>query len=144
MTCIFPWGLGVDFFAFGERGLACLPCARLTYAVIYLFLTFLTFWFLGVLLSGRDGYHIFKDLEAETIHVCIAWALLQYLGLVFHACCTLFFYCLFFGYSLLFYFLYIGSGMGDTRYSLLPCHGCSGWLGLVASETMGLRSCFLF
>lgn len=42
--------------------------------------------FLGVLftLMGRDGYHIFfKDLEAETIHVCIAWALLKYLGFVF-------------------------------------------------------------
>lgn len=42
------------------------------------------------------------------------------------------------------YRFYIGLRMGDTRYSLLSCHGYSGWLGLVASETMCLRSCFLF
>jgi len=105
---------------------------------LFIFSDFLTFWFLGVLLSGRDGYHIFKDLEAETIHVCIAWALLQYLGFfvfvcVLHPSRLL----LILGYGFFFSFLYIGLGMDNTRYSLLPCHGYSGWLGLVASETMG-------
>jgi hypothetical protein len=74
---MFPWGLGVDF-VFGGFGL---PPLGPTHLRRDLFLFFP--WFLGVLLSGRDGYHIFKDLEAETIHVCIAWALLQYLGLFF-------------------------------------------------------------
>jgi hypothetical protein len=39
--------------------------------------------FLGVLFYSWGGMDItfFKDLEAETIHVCIAWALLKYLGL---------------------------------------------------------------
>lgn len=59
-----------------------LPWAQLTYAVIIYFRSS-HFLVPGVILSGRDGYHIFKDLEAETIHVCIAWALLQYSGFVF-------------------------------------------------------------
>lgn len=55
-----------------------------TYAVTY-FDDFLAFWTLGfVLLSwgGMDITFFFEDLEAETIHVCIAWALLKYLGFV--------------------------------------------------------------
>lgn len=32
---------------------------------------------------------IFKDLEAETIHVCIAWALLNILGCFFLLLCYL-------------------------------------------------------
>jgi len=50
---MFPWGLGVDFFILGKGVLACLPWARLTYAVIYLFFPifllsgFLGFYYLG-------------------------------------------------------------------------------------------------
>jgi hypothetical protein len=80
---MFPWGFGVDF-VFGGFGL---PPLGPTHLRCDLFFNFSLV--LGVLLSGRDGYHIFKDLEAETIHVCIAWALLQYLGFFFHECCTL-------------------------------------------------------
>lgn len=59
--------------------------ARLTYAVTYSMTSSLDFSFLiGViiLLGGMD-ITFFEDLEAETIHVCIAWALLKYLGLFY-------------------------------------------------------------
>jgi hypothetical protein len=78
---------------------------------------------------------IFKDLEAETIHVCIAWALLNIFGLLLLRLVT---------FSVYFFTLFplltdcflctSDSGIGEQRASLpLVC----GWLGLVASETMG-------
>jgi hypothetical protein len=79
---------------------------------------------------------VFKDLEAETIHVCIAWALLNIFGLLFIASCPL----LRLFFSSLFplltdcFLCTSDSGIGEQRASLpLVC----GWLGLVASETMG-------
>lgn len=68
------------------------------------------------------------DLEAETIHVCIAWALLNILG-----CFILFF--TFLGLFLSHIFLRIVfsvHGMNNPPLGM--------WLGLVASET--IRSCF--
>jgi hypothetical protein len=41
------------------------------------------FWGLFFFLTGAGMDIIFKDLEAETIHVCIAWALLNILGCYF-------------------------------------------------------------
>jgi hypothetical protein len=41
------------------------------------------FWGLFFFLTGAGMDIIFKDLEAETIHVCIAWALLNMFGLLF-------------------------------------------------------------
>jgi hypothetical protein len=100
-----------------------------TYAVTY-FDDFLAYWtFLGFCftLMGRDGYHIFfKDLEAETIHVCIAWALLKYLGFVFwvflHLADFRFFVYFFFPLSFFLLGLYIGfmGGWVTCEYSLLP------------------------
>lgn len=89
-------------------------------------LLWICFFSLGLFFSWAGWIsHFFKDLEAETIHVCIAWALLKYLGLFFFV-----FYC-WFAHLFLSWFLYIGLGMVDTRYSLLPA---SGWSGC---ETMG-------
>lgn len=65
-------GVVLSFFTIGG--------ARLTDAVTYWMISYSWILFFS-LVFGRDGYHIFKDLEAETIHVCIAWALLKYLGL---------------------------------------------------------------
>jgi hypothetical protein len=152
------WEPGVGFFCLfqgWEKGwIACerpfTPARPLsflfrTYAVIYLddFLAFWTFLGFCFTLMGRDGYHIFfKDLEAETIHVCIAWALLKYLGFVFWFCCTLtlrFF--VYFSTIFLFLGLYIGF-MGEwvtCEYSLLPLPrgAVAGWGVLVAQQTMG-------
>jgi hypothetical protein len=96
-----------------------------TYAATY-FDDFLAFWtFLGFCftLMGRDGYHtFFKDLEAETIHVCIAWALLKYLGLVFWFFCTLLTFNSRYFFTIFFLGLYIGfmGGWVTCEYSLLP------------------------
>lgn len=80
---------------------------------------------------GRDGSPIL-DLEAETIHVCIAWALLNILG-----CFILFF--TFLGLFLSHIFLRIVFSVHGIR-GLVNNPPLSMWLGLVASET--IRSCF--
>jgi hypothetical protein len=96
------------------------------------------FWGLFFFLTGAGMDIIFKDLEAETIHVCIAWALLNILGFflycVFCHLLRLFFFVLF-SYHFTDCFLCTSdSGIGEQRASRpLVC----GWLGLVASETMG-------
>ena len=88
----------------------------------------------------------FQDLEAETIHVCIAWALLNIWVVLF----CLFYYLHFFWsifplLSLLWIVsLYIGSGLGETRYSLLTLPPGVWLVGSGASETIGLWSCFCF
>lgn len=69
---------GVDFFAFFGRVLRANDFARYTYAVTNLFSFCDLFWCFFFTGAGMDI--IFKDLEAETIHVCIAWALLNILG----------------------------------------------------------------
>jgi hypothetical protein len=92
------------------------------------------FWGLFFFLTGAGMDIIFKDLEAETIHVCIAWALLNILGCYF---CWLpspsIFFFIFSSFTDCF-LCTSDSGIGEQRASLpLVC----GWLGLVASETMG-------
>jgi len=90
-------GTGVDFCSFWKW--ARIACERsepellLTYTVTYLFFLFHDFLthhfdshFLGLFCSwgGTDFTFVFiKDLEAETIHVCIAWALLKLSGMCF-------------------------------------------------------------
>jgi hypothetical protein len=78
---------------------------------------------------------IFKDLEAETIHVCIAWALLNIFGLLFLLRLVTF-SVYYFSFPLFTdcFLCTSDSGIGEQRASLpLVC----GWLGWVASETMG-------
>lgn len=93
----------------------------------------------------------FKDLEAETIHVCIVWALLQYLGSFF---CFSFagFVAPGFQFSSILHLtlsgLYIGFllGMGDTRILItsLPRGAVAGWGVWLRSETMGCGVVFCF
>lgn len=101
---------------------------------------------------GRDGYHIFfKDLEAETIHVCIAWALLQYLGSVlfsfagFVAPGFQFSSILFFDPFWLVHRFSFGE-MGDTRILItsLPRGAVAGWGVWLRRETMGCGVVFCF
>lgn len=72
---------GVDFtFFLSGRVLRANDFARYTYAVALFFIFFLWSLCLGFCFTGAGMDIIFKDLEAETIHVCIAWALLNILG----------------------------------------------------------------
>jgi hypothetical protein len=114
-------------------GLACLPWARLTYAVVYFFAFSLVSWGFIIWAGWISHFQGSRGGNDTRLH-CLGTVAIS--GFVFHECCTLFVYCLFFGHGS---FLSCTSvrGVGDTRYSLLPCHGCSGWLGLVASETIG-------
>lgn len=68
---------------------------------------------------------IFKDLEAETIHVCIAWALLNILG------CFLFCYLLLCS-SFTDCFCTWNLGIGEQRFLATGM-----WLVGSGSETMG-------
>lgn len=108
-------------------------------------LLFLDSHFMGLFALGAGwiSLFLFKDLEAETINVCIAWALLKYLGCAF---LLLFIVCLFLSAACApriscfalwdFLSLYIDFMMGrwvirDTH--LLPCHGdVAGWVWLRA------------
>lgn len=83
------------------------------------------------LFTGAGLDIIFKDLEAETIHVCIAWALLNILGCLL---LLVIFSVYFFLFLRICFLCTSDSGNGEHRASLpLVC----GWLGWVASETMG-------
>jgi hypothetical protein len=84
--------------------------ARYTYAVTFFFSFYDHFCF-GFFCTGAGMDIIFKDLEAETIHVCIAWALLNIFGLLFIASCHLL-RLFFFSLSLFngLFSLYIGFG----------------------------------
>lgn len=66
---------------------------------------------------------IFKDLEAETIHVCIAWALLNILG-----CFLLLCYLLLFSSFTDCFSVHGIWGLVNNTSLLLVC----GWLGMVA------------
>lgn len=123
--------------------------SSLTYTVTYLFFSFfhdfLTHHFNSHLLGffcswgGMDFTFVFiKDLEAETIHVCIAWALLKLSGM-----CFLFYLFVFIYWAFLVH-RFIRRGMGDTRYSLLPCHGDMWLVGFGCERNHGMRSCSLF
>jgi hypothetical protein len=115
-----------------------------TYSVTYFddFLASRTFLGVCVLLMGRDGYHIFQGSRGgndtrlhclgtvEISGIVLVLFLLHLVELVRFSF-ILFFHILF--------GLYIGLwGWVTCEYSLLPCHGCSGWLGVwLRSETMG-------
>ena len=60
---------------------------------------------LGFFSLGGLDITFFKDLEAETIYVCIAWALLKYLGLSSYVC--------FAAFVDLFWFLFSVYWIGD-------------------------------
>lgn len=153
LTCMFHWEPELIFVLFGKgEGRSRATCTQ-TSSHILSFSYFVTyflprspyyFWILiswGYFALGAGWIsHFFKDLEAETIHVCIAWALLKYLGCAFFSrlfalfstvrtsVCFVFYWAIFFS-------LYIGyiGWMGDTRYPLLPCHGdVAGWVWLRA------------
>lgn len=88
-TCM-SLGTGVEIFLSfqGEGLLAKHIFLGPTHLRCDLFDDFLLLWIclfsLGLFFSWAGWIsHFFKDLEAETIHVCIAWALLKYLGLFF-------------------------------------------------------------
>lgn len=149
-----PWEPELTFVLSGKgRGL---PASDLnlnfflTYTVTYLLFLFHDFLthhfdshFLGLFCSwgGTDFTFVFiKDLEAETIHVCIAWALLKLSGMCFFfiVCLCVFFYWAFLVHR------FIRRGMGDTRYSLLPCHGDKWLVGFGCERNHGMRSCSLF
>jgi hypothetical protein len=119
----------------------------LTYAVTYFrrFPYSFGYSFIGViLLLGRDGFHIsFQGSRGGNDTRLHCLGTVEISGLCFVLFC---FSRLHLGFVLLgFFFLYIGfiGGMGDTRYSLLPCHGM--WLvGFGCERNHGMRSCFLF
>lgn len=72
------------------------------------------------------GLIFFKDLEVETIHVCIAWALLN-ICLGGYCDLHLLVYAHFVSGHVSFLVVYRFWGLVTTRYSLLPCHRL--WLG---------------
>lgn len=78
VACSWPLELILPFFS--GRVLRPNDFARYTYAVALFFIFFLWSLCLGFFFTGAGMDIIFKDLEAETIHVCIAWALLNILG----------------------------------------------------------------
>jgi hypothetical protein len=86
--------------------------------------------FVWVFFTGAGMDIIFKDLEAETIHVCIAWALLNIFGLFFIALLPSTF--------LIFYCFSVHGIWGLVNNASLPL--VCGWLGLVAKPWDG--SCF--
>jgi hypothetical protein len=85
-------------------------------------------------LPGRDGYQFSGSRGGNDTRLhCLGTV--EYLGFFFITCTSsgLFFSLL----SLLrIVSLYIGSGLGETRYSLLPCHLVCGWLGLVRAKPL--------
>lgn len=81
---------GVDSTFFFWEGFACKRlCQIYTYAVALYFLSTISLF--GFVFTGAGMDIIFKDLEAETIHVCIAWALLNILGCFLLLCYSLLF-----------------------------------------------------
>lgn len=81
---------GVDSTFFFGRVLRANDFARYT-PTLWHFYFLSTISLFGFVFTGAGMDIIFKDLEAETIHVCIAWALLNILGCFLLLCYLLLF-----------------------------------------------------
>jgi hypothetical protein len=121
---------GVELLTFFGRDLRATDFARYTYAVT-LFITFYDLFVLGVFLyRGGNGYHFqgSRDGNDTRLH-CLGTV--EYLGLLFFFSIAFHLLRLFSSFIVS---LYIGFG-GLVNNPSLPL--VCGWLGLVASETMG-------
>ena len=127
-----------SWFSFSWEGFACKRLCQIHLRCD--FFSFYDHFVLGFFFTGAGMDIIFKDLEAETIHVCIAWALLNILGCFLLRLVT---FTVYFLFSIpLFtdcFSLYIGFGdWWTTRYLATGT-----WLvGLGCERNHGMRSCF--